>query len=258
MSSSVSQYMNGRRYRDNPYAGNSDYQKQAKYRSDNSNQRPKRMYITRIPDAENKIPKDREGLLKFLEKKRTDPEVPTDDEMAIYMATAKTEANIISAIRQKYMEEVQESIDEDPKTQLALTKRHRYGDDVDILRSTFTMSVEEIKETSFKLLQQMRVLHHATMRLNVDIPKETKYRYGSLLENSVHLLLADCHRIERKYYRKNMLESMHIELDILRDYFYECSVDFPKWMTTTRLDRMNSLVNEVSCIVGGLLKSTVA
>ena len=258
MSTSTTSYMNNRRYRDNPYAGDEESRSRARYRSNNSKQQPKRMYIPKIPVPDERIPKDREGLLKWLSKMRIDPEVPTDDEMAIYMTSAKTEATVIDSIRRKYTAKVQEEINEDPKIQLSLQNRHRYGDDIDILRATFTMSIEELQETSFKLLERTRVLHHAVMLLNKDIPKETKYRYGSLLENNVHYLLELCHRIERKYYRKNMLEEMHIKLDILRDFFYECSVDFPKWMTTPKLERMNELTNDVSSLVGGLLKSTVA
>lgn len=139
-----------------------------------------------------------------------------------------------------------------------ISMRHRYGDDIDILRATFTKTIEQVNEETFQLMQKTKVLHHAVMKMNETIPKITKYRYGTLLENGVHSLLADCCRIQRKYYRRNMLESMHIEVDILQHYFFECHIDYTEWMTTQQLYVTNNLANEVSSIIGGLLKTTVA
>ena len=211
---SVKEFMeDAGRYHNNPYAG---YDKEKRYKAEHSKQKPKRMYVKKDNLAEDKVPKDEQGLLNFLFKRRTDPDEPTDDELAIWMASERQKPNIISAIRNKYIGQVAEEIKDDPREQLALTRRHRYGDDIDIMRASFTKTIEQINDETFELLHQTRILHHAVMQLNKDIPKETKYRYGTLLENGVHSLLADCFRIQRKYYRRNMLESMHIELDILR------------------------------------------
>ena len=217
------------------------------------------MYLRKPTLKEAGVPDNEHALLKFLEQFRDDPDTPSDEEMEIWAASDKDKSKIIARVRRKYQDIIENMPEEtDPRIMLGLSKRHRYGDDIDILRSTFTKTIDEINDETFQLLQQTRVLHHAVMKLNESIPKVTKYRYGTLLENAVHSLLADCFRIQRKYYRRNMLESMHIELDILRSYFYECSVDYPEWMTTKQLYIMNELANKVSCIIGGLLKCTVA
>ena len=257
MATTVKNFMeNQGRYRKNSYAGKNKDANRTK--TDESPQKPKRMYVTKIPEADEIIPKDVEGLLAWLLKRRVDPDTPSDDELAIWMTSPKTIQNVVSATRRKYMNVVTEEIEDDPRKQLALTKRHRYGDDIDILRATFTKTIEQVNEETFQLMQKTKVLHHAVMKMNETIPKITKYRYGTLLENGVHSLLADCCRIQRKYYRRNMLESMHIELDILQHYFFECHIDYPEWMTTQQLYVMNNLANEVSSIIGGLLKTTVA
>ena len=259
MPKSVQEHFNdASRYNSNPYAGTTRSRALGRECYGDSNQRPVRMFVKKGKEAAAEIPTDEEGFLKYLQKFRVEPDMPTDDELTIYMASARTKANILSSIRNKYLIEEQATIANDPREQLSLTKRHRYGDDVDILRATFTKTIDEINDMSFELMMKVKHLHHLIMRHNEDIPKITKYRYGTLLENSVHNLLADVLRIQRRYYRKNMLEAMHIEVDILRTYLFECSVDYPKWMTSTKLVLLNDACNEVSKIIGGLLKSTVA
>lgn len=141
---------------------------------------------------------------------------------------------------------------------IALDEHHRYGSDVDILRATFTKSPEELDKEKFQLLLATRALHRRIMWCCETIPKVEKYVLGSSLrECSLNLLkFAIC--IKKKYYRRNLLENMDVELDCLREYFYHASADYPKWCTAKMLQLAYTDINAVGALVGGLLKSTVA
>lgn len=63
--------------------------------------------------------------------------------------------------------------------------------------------------------------------------------------------------IKKRFYRKNMLEHIDVELEILRDIFHLAHEQYPKWVTSEVLNLVFEDINQVGAIVGGLLKTTV-
>lgn len=141
--------------------------------------------------------------------------------------------------------------------EIALEKRHRYGDSVIIRKAKFIKSVEELEAEKFQLLLAARSCHrHVYLSCNT-IPKQEKYVLGAELRGGATRLLVYSVRIKKKYYRKNLLEDMDIELEILRELYYSALIDYPDWMTRSLFDEINTELNRVGAIVGGLIKTAV-
>ena len=141
---------------------------------------------------------------------------------------------------------------------LELERKHRYGDDVDILRATFTKTKEEIEDETFQLVIACRNLASEIYASCRTIPKTEKYVLGTELRKCSYEILSCAIRIKKKYYRKNLLEDIDVELEVLRELYYEAYRDYPEWVNSQWLDRIYKGINSVGALVGALLKSTVA
>ena len=140
---------------------------------------------------------------------------------------------------------------------LTLANRHRYGDDVDILRTTFTKTKEEVDQERFELVRCVRNLFKITLKSLTTVPKQEKYVLGAMIRESALNLMRMSIQVKRRYYRKNILELMDVECDILREFYFNASTEYPEWVTAKILDDQYVAINNVSSIVGGLLKTTV-
>lgn len=136
--------------------------------------------------------------------------------------------------------------------------RHRYGDDIDILRATFTKSVEEIEAEKFQLIILSRKLCQKIHWSLLSCPKIEKYVLGASVRKSALTILQTSIAIKKRYYRKNLLEYIDIELDTLREYYNLAHDTYPTWMTDQLLEEVFNSINAVGAIVGGLIKSVVA
>ena len=256
MAISMSTYMD-RRFFNNSYAG--DHKDQVKLKP--SGQYPKRMHrASKNSSTTNlfrRIPEQEQALLDELKKERVQVDIPTDDEMAIMTASEQNRDRVIERVRKRLALRKKKRAEEDPTAGLELENRHRYGDDVDILRASFTKTRDEVECEKFNLVNETRKLHRTLVCSTRDCPKTEKYVLGAMIRTSAHKLLEWAIAIKLRYYRKNMLESMDIELNILREYYFNAHVDYPDWVTTTHLERIYKDINDVSAIVGGLLKTTV-
>ena len=141
---------------------------------------------------------------------------------------------------------------------LELDRKHRYGDDVDILRATFTKTKEEIEDETFQLVIACRNLASEIYASCRTIPNIEKYVLGTELRSCSYKLLSCAVRIKKKYYRKNLLEDIDVELEVLRELYYEGYRDYPEWVNSQWLDRIYKSINSVGALVGALLKATVA
>ena len=141
---------------------------------------------------------------------------------------------------------------------LRLVNKHRYGDDVDILRATFTKTKDEIEQEKFKLILACRALLRQIFWCLKKVPKHEKYVLGGDIRQSAYTILRHSVGIKKRYYRKNLLESIDIELELLREYLRLAHSQYPDWMDEQVYDACWTAVNEVGAIVGGLMKTTVA
>ena len=89
------------------------------------------------------------------------------------------------------------------------------------------------------------------------MPKQEKYVLGAMIRESALNLMRMSIQVKRRYYRKNILELMDVECDILREFYFNASTEYPEWVTAKILDDQYVAINNVSSIVGGLLKTTV-
>ena len=200
-------------------------------------QQPKRMHKPR----ELKRPKTVEELLNS-------NYIPTEAELDYFLAPPEVKAKI-DKDRVDPGREHMKGLD--------LVNRHRYGDDIDILRANFTRTKEEIEQEKFHLITAARDL---LMRIHcslIGIPKHEKYNLGADIRNCVYTVMKHSQAIKKRYYRKNMLEFIDIELDTLRELFFVANKMYPSWMSDAELERNLSAINIVGAIVGGLLKTTV-
>lgn len=140
---------------------------------------------------------------------------------------------------------------------MELESRHRYGDDIDILRATFTKSKEEVEHEKFQLILACRDLYETLFNSCKLAPKCEKYVLGSLIRESAQKILATSVRLKKRYYRKNMLEDIDIELEVQREWYLEAHKTYPEWIDSQQLSTVYQAINRVGAIVGGLLKTTV-
>ena len=163
--------------------------------------------------------------------------------------------------------EVRDQIDQQigPKTEpgrehftgMELINRHRYGDDIDILRATFTRTKEEIEQEKFRLILVARDLLGQCFLTLQKVPKHEKYVLGAYIRDSCYNILKHAWAIKRRYYRKNLLEFIDIECDILRENFRIAHQHYPEWIDDAALYKVFEAINQVGATVGGLLKTTV-
>lgn len=223
---------------------------------------PTEMYIapkgSPAADYYKHVPEARDALLKELATERWDPNIPTPDEVALMTAPPELLPATIDELRARYSHRKRERAEGiNPLAGLELQQRHRYGSAEDILNTEFTKSVEYVDNERFQLICATRRLHATVLTVTRDCPKIEKYVLGLMMRSSAHKLLEWAVAIKKRYYRKNMLESMDIELDILREYFFAAYRSYPGWVTTNVIEHVYQDINEVGRIIGGLLKSTV-
>lgn len=228
---SVSQFFT-RRYNNNPYVG--DNPRGAQQQNKGSSQYPERMYRP---------------------KRKPKSDIPDEETLDILLAPPH--------LRKQLEEKLKGAPKgEDPKRRhfrgIELVNRHRYGDDIDILRATFTKTVEEIEQEKFQLIILSRKLCQKIHFSLLSIPKHEKYCLGLQIRKSALTILQTSIAIKKRYYRKNLLEYIDIELDTLREYYNLAHDTYPTWMTDALLVEVFNDINAVGAIVGGLLKAVVA
>lgn len=240
----IHQYFD-RRYTNNKYAGAGKYK--ARDPNPTSPQYPDRMWRPKREIAGSiaggTTTKDPLTLI--------DPDHITEDDFDLLLIPPEKREAWLKHKKEKEQEE------KEPSKYLQLEKRHRYGDDVDILRATFTKSKEDIENETFALLLACRHLSSEISASLKDVPKQEKYVLGAELRSAGYRLIATAVRIKKKYYRKNMLEDIDIDCEILRELYFEAHRDYPEWVDSKWLERLYNAINDVGRIVGGLLKSTV-
>lgn len=141
---------------------------------------------------------------------------------------------------------------------LRLVNKHRYGDDVDILRATFTRTKDDVEKEKFKLILACRALLRQIFWCLKKVPKHEKYVLGGDIRQSAYTLLKYSVSVKKRYYRKNLLELIDIELELLREYLRLAHEWYPDWMDDQVYDACWNVVNDVGAICGGLMKTTVA
>ena len=177
---------------------------------------------------------------------------PTDEELSYALAPKE--------IRDRY-DKIHGSKSEPGREHLVgleLINRHRYGDDVDILRATFTRTREEVEQEKSILVRVSRELLGQCLLSLQRIPKHEKYVLGAYIRDSCYNILKHAVAIKRRYYRKNMLEFVDIELDVLRENYLLAHTWYPEWIDDAAFYKAYEAINQVGAIVGGLLKTTVA
>lgn len=219
----ISQYFD-RRYYKNAYAG-----KKSKANV-NSPQYPKRMHRPKKPSS-NGLPTEEEIDALIFPPHLRQPK------------TYETDAR------------------DDPKREhfrgMELVNRHRYGDDVDILRATFTKTKEEIEHEKFLLILAARKLLNSIFLSLNRVPKHERYVLGGEIRSCCYTILRNSVALKKRFYRKNMLELIDVEIEVLRALYFQASHSYPEWVTPAHLEEVYSEINEVGRLVGGLLKSTV-
>lgn len=143
------------------------------------------------------------------------------------------------------------------RKEIRLEDNHRYGTVDEVLRAKFVKTPEEMEKERFQLLLASRSLHRSIMRCCESIPKVEKYVLGGAMRASSLNILKFAIHIKKKYYRRNLLENMDVELECLREYFYHAQADYPEWCTRNILEYVFADINKVGSLVGGLIKATV-
>lgn len=140
---------------------------------------------------------------------------------------------------------------------LELVNRHRYGDDIDILRANFTRTKDEVEAEKFQLILSSRNLVKRILWSLQKVPKHERYVLGGYIRDSAYAILRHSVAIKKRFYRKNMLEFIDVELEVLRENYRIAHLNYPDWVDDKHLDLVYADINQVGAIVGGLLKTTV-
>lgn len=164
-------------------------------------------------------------------------------------------------VRKQWEQEKAKFKGEDPSRKhlrgVELVHRHRYGDDIDILRANFTKSVEDIEKEKFQLIVLARRLCSKIFWSLRTVPKHEKFVLGGNIRSSCIEVLKLSIALKKRFYRKNMLELIDVELDTLREYYRLAKEEYPTWVTEEHLQVIYNAINEVGAVVGGLMKSSV-
>ena len=188
-----------------------------------------------------------ERMYKQQVVQRLNPSVPTEEELdQMLLPPEKRQKGPLTPYSRRHLKN------------LELEAKHRFGDDIDILRREFTKTPAQIENETFKLLEETRRLEHCVHVTVLNAPKIEKYNYGMDMKASARKIHRDAVMIKRKYYRKNLLEEIDVECDILRDMYFAAKTDYPDWITTKYYTDISDSINRVAKINGGLLKTTVA
>lgn len=206
----------------------------------NSNQFPTRMYRPKYQKDKPIVPPSPD---------RIHPDIPTEEEI--------DELLLPAAERIRRRKEKQEQKDRSHLQGLELVYRHRYGDDIDILRATFTKTKEEIEQEKFILIQACRTLTRRVHWSLTKVPKHEKYVLGGDIRSIAYSVLRHSIAIKKRYYRKNLLEHIDVELDVLRELYLVAYTYYPTWVDDAHFHLVIEDINEVGRLVGGLLKTTV-
>lgn len=228
MATAIGDYFD-RRYKGNPYAGKNKHKIKV-----STKQYPKRMY--RAPKGNVTINKDEDNI----------PDQLTEEDFD----------NLLLPPHLKKKKE-EESVDRSHLIGMELVNRHRYGDEYDILKAKFTKTKEEIEKEKFLLIIAARKLIQRLYWSMSTIPKHEKYILGGDIRNSMYAILRHSIGIKKRFYRKNMLEFIDVELDVLRELYRNANIGYPEWVDEKHLNLVLEDINAVGKIVGGLLKTTV-
>lgn len=241
------------KFKRNPYADGT--RTRAKKINQNSPQFPKRMFN---PLAKTGRPKPKRIDEAQLARERAIDEIllggkiPTEEEIDALLKGSAIPGSDKSIPKKKPSIE-----DRDHLIGCDLVNRHRYGDDIDILRATFTKSKKEIEDEKFLLILASRRLLKRIFWSLTKVPKHEKYVLGSHIRECAFSILKDSVAIKKRFYRKNMLESIDIQLEILRELYRTAYEGYPEWVDDAHLNLVYEDINEVGRLVGGLLKTTV-
>lgn len=224
----IQQYFD-RRTHDSPY-------RRKAFRQYSDKQYPQRMHRPKRED----IPRTAEELLKS-------NYIPTEEELDRMLLPPAQRAAL-----NKQSDPGREHL-----IGLELSQRHRYGDDIDILRANFTRTKEEVEQEKFHLILSSRNLVQRVLWSLQKVPKHERYVLGGMIRESAYTILRHSIAIKKRFYRKNMLEYIDVELDILRENYRIAHQYYSDWVDDKHLDLVYKDINEVGAIVGGLLKTTV-
>lgn len=187
-------------------------------------------------------------------KVEKDTNMPSEEELDLLLAPPEMRKVLEEKIKSRPK-------DEDPKREhfkgIELVNRHRYGDDIDILRSTFTRTPEELEQEKFLLILAARRLCSTVFNSLGHIPRHEKYVMGGDLRQSCITVLTNSVAIKKRYYRKNLLEYIDIELEKMRELYRIAREQYPEWITEVKMITVFNAINEVGALVGGLLKTSV-
>jgi len=89
-----------------------------------------------------------------------------------------------------------------------------------------------------------------------DIPKDYRYTLGADIRNSMTELLRLITRCGKKYYKRNTLEDMDIELDVLRAMIHVAVEN--RVITIKEFENWAKLLDEIGRMIGGWIKSIKA
>lgn len=151
--------------------------------------------------------------------------------------------------------------DRDMYIGLDLVNRHRYGDRDDILagrgNARFVKTRRELEAEEDALVLACRELTNTVYNSCLTAPKQEKYVLCVTMRTCALEGLCTAISIKKKYYRKNLLQDLDIQMEELRELYRIASMQYTDWITTSIFEYVLGRINNVGKIIGWLLKATV-
>lgn len=243
MAQSMNSYMNKKRYQNNPYV------KRKKY----VNNYDRRMWRPgqKRPELDHRTSYERDNEIDYT--KIPILEIPTEEEIDLALMPPEARRAREEHIRQQ----LEEQTDRSHFTGIDLNNRHRYGSAENILRTEFTKTKEELEKEKFLLIISVRKLGQKIFESLRCIPNHERFVLGSDLRHHLYELYKWAIAIKKRYYRKNLIEMMDIEIDILRELYRQAHEAYPDWINEARLNIMLEAIDGVGRILCGLLRAAV-
>lgn len=150
-----------------------------------------------------------------------------------------------------------EAIGRDHFRGIELLNRHRFGDDIDILRATFTRTREEVEKEKFKLIVVSREVVMSVHKVALHAPKIEKYVLAARMREQAYDMLTLAIGIKRKFYRRSMAEAYLVDADIIRECVLLGQEMYPEWITDDVISWLFEILNKATAMMGSLLRSSV-
>lgn len=133
------------------------------------------------------------------------------------------------------------------------------SDELAALKQRYTRSAKEVANDRFELCRSARDLYHQVHQDVKSAPRDDKHILGRAMLECTLRIQQNAVAVKRRISTRGpALSDIDIDLDVLRDYYYDAYLTAPSWIGQRELNDAYEVINQVGTLVGGLMKASIA